>query len=808
MNTIGQDLRYALRRLRQSPGFSAIIVLTLALGIGANTAIFSVVNAILLRPLPYHEPDRLITIEHLYPSLDGLEAPVSAQGFRAYRDRARSFEAVSVETGWGPNLTGTGEPERLTGARVSGDYFRTFGVNAARGRTLLPEEDVPGKNRVVVLSDGLWRRLFGSRPDIVGSVVQLNGEPYQIVGVMPPGFRSYWNRRVELWTPVALTEEQFNSGNEFLSLSARLKSGVSTAAAASEMRAFAQQIKRDRPDAYPENWTLKVTTLNEQATGDIRTPLLVLLGAVGFVLLIACANVANLLLARAAGRTREIAVRTALGARRSRVLQQLITESLTLGLAGGTAGLLLAFWGVRIIAGLDPRNVPFATDVRIDGTVLLFTLGVAVLTGLIFGAVPALQASRTDVQDTLRSETRGTTTGRSTHLIRSALVVTEVALALMLLVGSGLLIKSFARLAAVNPGFDGSNLLTFGITLPRVKYPTDTARVVFYDRLLAELKTVPGVTSVGATTVMPFGGGWSTAGFDIEGYQVPEGTPGPWGDIRFASPEFAATLKVPLIRGRFLDDGDRLGSARVVVIDEEFVRRYFKDTNPIGRRITFGAPPGETPEYITIVGVVGHTAHEGLDADRRIQLYFPFRQNAGGGLTFALRTSGNPNALLPAVRAAVRRVDPDQPISNPATMEELLAASLGQRRLLMALLTIFGALAAVLASLGIYGVNSQLVTQRRRELGVRMALGAGMGRVLGLVLTHGMALTGIGIVAGTAGYYALARVMQRQLFGVTPTDPVNFLTVTLLLIAVALSATALPAWRAARLDPVDALREE
>jgi putative ABC transport system permease protein len=808
MNTIGQDFRYALRRLRQSPGFSAIVVLTLALGIGANTAIFSVVNAILLRPLPYHEPDRLITIEHIYPSLDGLEAPVSAQGFRAYQDQTRSFAAVSVETGWAPNLTSTGEPERLTGARVSGDYFRTFGISAARGRTLRPDEDVPGKNQVVVLSDGLWRRLYGSRADIVGSTMQLNGEPYEVVGVMPPGFRSFWNRRVELWTPVALTEEQYNSGNEFLALSARLKNGVSTAAAVAEMRAFAEQIKRDRPGSYPENWTLKVTTLNEQGTGEIRTPLLVLLGAVGFVLLIACANVANLLLARASGRTKEIAVRTALGARRSRVLQQLLTESMTLGLAGGAAGLLLAFWGVSIISGLDQRNVPFATDVRIDGMVLFFTLGTAVLTGLVFGAVPALQTSRADVQDTLRSETRGTTTGRSTHLIRSGLVVIEVALALMLLVGSGLLIKSFARLAAVNPGFDSANLLTFGISLPRVKYPTDTARIVFYDRVLEELKSLPGVTAVGATSVMPFGGGWSTASFSIEGYQVPDGTPGPWGDIRLASGDFAATLKVPLLRGRFLSDSDRLGSQSVVVIDDEFVRRYLKDTNPIGRRITFGGPAGQEPEYITIVGVVGHTAHEALDADRRIQLYFPFRQSAGGGLSFALRTAGNPNALLGAVRAAVRRVDPEQPISNPATMDELLAASLGQRRLLMALLTIFGALAVVLASLGIYGVNSQLVTQRKRELGVRMALGAGTGRVLGLVLAHGMSLTAIGIVAGAAGSYAVARVIQRQLFGVTANDPLNFITVTLLLATVALAATALPALRAARLDPVHALREE
>ncbi|MGH7467853.1 MAG: ABC transporter permease [Longimicrobiales bacterium] len=806
MDTIGQDIRYALRRLRQNPGFSTIVVLTLALGIGANTAIFSVVNAILLRPLPYHEPTELVTIEHVYPSLN-LEAPVSARGFRAYRDDTKSFEALAVQTGWQVNLTGAGEPERLTGARVSGDFFRVFGVNAVRGRTLRPDEDVPGQNRVVVLSDGLWRRLYGAQPDMVGQTMQLNGEPFEIVGVMPAGFRDYWNRRVELWTPLALAADAFNGGNEFLSVSARLKAGTTLRAAASEMRTFAEQIKRDRPDNYPDNWTLSVTTLNEQATGNIRPALLVLLGAVGFVLLIACANVANLLLARAAGRTKEIAVRAALGAARVRILRQLLTESVMLGLSGGALGLLLAYGGVRLIAGLDARNVPFASDVRIDAPVLIFTLAIALITGLIFGAVPALQASRADVQDTLRSETRGTTSGRSNHLIRGGLVVTEVALALTLLVGAGLLIKSFGRLSNVNPGFDTNHLLTFNISLPRVKYANDTTRIAFWDRVIEELKTVPGVSAVGATSVLPFGGGWSTGSFQIEGYQVPENTPGPWGDIRSASADFATALRLPLRKGRFLNEADRLGSAPVVVIDEEFVRRYFPDSDPIGRRITFNGD-AENPNYITIVGVVGHAAHEGLDAEHRIQLYFSYRHNVGGGLTFALRTAGNPSALVSAVRTAVKRVDADQPISGVATMDELVAASLGQRRLSMTLLALFATLAIVLASLGIYGVTSQLVTQRQRELGVRMALGAGTAQVMRLVLVHGMGLTMLGVAAGAAGSFALTRVIQRQLFDVAATDPSTFVSVAVLLSAVAFVATVLPAWRAARLDPLNVLRQD
>jgi putative ABC transport system permease protein len=429
------------------------------------------------------------------------------------------------------------------------------------------------------------------------------------------------------------------------------------------------------------------------------------------------------------------------------------------------------------------------------------------LTGVIFGAVPAFQSSRADVQDTLRSETRGSTTGRSTHLIRSSLVVAEVALALTLLVGAGLLIKSFARISAVNPGFRVSNVLTFSLTLPRVKYPSDTARIVFYDRVLAELKTVPGVTSVGASSVLPFGGGWSTSSFDIEGYQVPANTPGPWGDIRNVSSDFATTLGLPLLRGRFLNDTDRADALPGVVIDDELVRRYFPKTNPIGRRITFNGEANQ-PDYITIVGVVGHAAHEGLDAEKRVQVYFPFRQTGAGGLNFALRTAGNPTAVINGVRAAVRRVDPEQPISNVATMDELIESSLGPRRLNMALLALFGALAIVLASLGIYGVNSQLVTQRQRELGVRIALGASTPEVMRLVLGHGMALTGVGVLIGSAGAYWLTRLIKTQLFGVTAADPLTFVSVAALLAGIAFVATALPAWRATRLDPLRVLREE
>jgi predicted permease len=812
MDTFAQDLRYGLRRLIKSPGFSAVIVLTLALGIGANTAIFSVVNAILLRPLPYAQPHRLVTIEHFYPSLNDLEAPVSAAGFRDYRDKTKSFESVAVQTGWSANLTGVGDPERLQGSRVSGDYFRVYGVPAALGRTLRRDEDAVGNNKVVVLSDVLWRRLYGAQRDVVGKSIQLNGEPYEIVGVMPAGFRNFWARNTELWTPLALREEQFNPDNytnEFLALSARLKPGVTEQSAATEMRQFAEQLKRDRPTEFGARWSLKVSSLNQKATGKIRPALLVLLGAVGFVLLIACANVANLLLSRAAQRSKEIAVRAALGAKRWRIVRQLLTESLLLALTGGLFGLVLAFWGVHALSQLDTRNVPFAPDLTIDSTVMLFTLATAVITGILFGLVPALQSLRSDVQETLRTEGRGTTTDRSGHLIRRGLVVAEIALALTLLAGAGLLIKSFARLSGVEPGFNASNLLTFQLSLPAAKYMSDTMQIAFFDQALAELKRVPGVVSAGATQVMPFGGNWSTTSFDIEGIEVPQGQPGPWGDFRMVSPDFARTLEIPLLRGRFITESDRKDAPYVAVIDEEFVKRYFPKDNPIGRRITFGAGPDGQTQYVTIVGVVGHTKHEGLDAENRLQLYLPYAQMTQvNQLAVALRTAGDPAGYVSAVRQAVRNVDRDQPISEVRTMDDLLESSLGQRRLSMTLIVLFAGLAVVLASLGIYGVMSQLVNQRQRELGVRMALGAATSDVLGLVLRQGMTLTAGGVVLGFAGAFALTRLMSSQLYSVSATDPFTFVAVALLLTIVAFLATSIPALRAARLDPVTALRQE
>ena len=814
MDTLLQDVRYSIRRLGKSPGFAVVVVLTLALGIGANTAIFSAVNAILLRPLPYLEPARLVTVNHFYPNLNNLKAPVSAPGFRDYQERTRSFSSMAVETGWNANLTGVGDPVRLQGSKVTGRYFSTMGVPALLGRTLQPGEDSLGRDHVVVLSHGLWQRLFGGEKRVVGKHLSLNGESYEVVGVMPPTFRDFFNRDAEVWSPLGFTPEQLAGGrtNEYLNLTARLRAGVPLEQASAELRELGARLKKEYAGEYATTWTLTAEPLDRLATGAIRPALLVLLGAVGFVLLIACANVANLLLARAAGRTREIAVRTALGATRKRLISQLLTESIILSLAGGILALLFAWAGLRTLVALKGGNLPRAEEIGIDGTVMAFTLLISLFTGVLFGLAPALQFSGGNLHGNLKEGARGATSDRGSQSVRRVLVVAELALALTLLTGAGLLVKSFARLQNVDPGFDPDNLLTFNLALPATRYRSDTAQIAFFDAVLPRVALIPGLKAVGATSVLPFGGSWSTASFEIEGYEAPQDRPGPWGDMRIVSPGFFEAMHVPLIKGRVLSDDDRAGSPLVVVIDDEFVRRYYPNQDPIGKRITFGPPAGaadtSSREWIPIVGVVGHTKHEGLAAEPRIQYYLSYRQMGMANLTVAARTTGDPERYVGAVREAVRSIDADQPLANVRTMGELLEQSVGQRKLSMVLLTLFSGIALLLASVGIYGVMSYSVSQRAREIGVRIALGAERGDVLGMVLRQGMrvALSGVGI--GLIIAFALTRVIASQLFDVAPTDPATFLLVATLLTGVALVANLVPALRATRVDPVVVLREE
>jgi putative ABC transport system permease protein len=816
MDTLLQDLRYSLRRLAKSPLFSSIVVVTLALGIGANTAIFSAVNGILLRPLPYPDPEQLVTINHFYRSLNNLRAPVSAPGFRDYQERSRSYSSMAVRTGWNANLTGVGEPVRIRGGRVTGRYFTTMGIPPLVGRAIQAGEDSLGRDHVVVLSHGIWLRLFGGERGVLGRSLSLNGESYQVIGVMPRGFRDFFDREAEVWAPLSFAPDEMVDNartNEHLDLVARLKSGVPVDQASREISAIAEQLKQEFPGSYePLSWTLTVTPLAGLAAGDIRPALLVLLGAVGFVLLIACANVANLLLARAAGRTREIAVRTALGATRERLVRQLLTESVLLSLAGGALGLMLAWAGVRVLVALKGANLPRAEEIGIDGTVMGFTLLVSLLTGLLFGLAPALHFSGADLHGHLKEGARGATSDRASERVRRGLVVAELALALTLLTGAGLLAKSFARLQNVDPGFDPERLLTFDLALPAAKYPSDTSQIAFYDAVLPRIGQVPGVKAAAATSVLPFGGSWSTASFEIEGYQQPEGQPSPWGDFRVVSPGFFEAMRIPVLKGRVLEDADRMGGPLVAVIDEEFVRRYWPQENPIGKRMTFGPPAGaadtSSREWIEIVGVVGHTKHEGLAAEPRVQYYLPYRQMGMSRLTVAARTVGQPESYVNAIRAAVRTVDPDQPIAAVRNMDELLELSVGQRKLAMLLLSLFSGIALLLASVGIYGVMSYSVSQRVREIGVRIALGADRRVVLKMVLRQGMRLALGGVVLGLVAAFGLTRLIASQLYEVRATDPATFVLVATLLTAVALLANLVPALRATRVDPAVVLRDE
>ncbi|MFL5616248.1 MAG: ABC transporter permease [Gemmatimonadaceae bacterium] len=807
-----RDIKYSIRRLVKSPAFTAVVILTLGLGIGANTAIFSVVNTVLLQPLAYRQPDRLVTINHFYQSeaLNNLQAPVSAIGFRDYRDKTKSFAAVAVGTGWSANLTGTGDPERIPGSRVSGDFFRVLGVAPQLGRVFGRDEDEPGKNNVVVLSDGLWKRVYGGDRGVAGKTIQLNAQSFTILGVMPEGFRDFFNSSADIWTPLALDPSKFdpkNYTNEYLNLTARLAPGVTAKQADAEMHAFAEQLKRQYPNYLDPKWTLKVTTLDQLATGSIRPALLVLLGAVGFVLLIACANVANLLLSRATARQKEIAIRTALGADRWALVKQLLTESMLLAVAGGVLGLAIAYWSVKTLVAAMP-TIPGGSDLSIDGSVMLFTLCLSLITGLLFGVAPALQTSRTSLHDTLKEGGRSGSADVSGRGLRRALVVGEVALALTLLIGAGLLIRSVAKLQRVMPGFDPDRLLTFNVSLPNAKYPNDTIRQQFFESMIERVSHVPGVVGVGGTTTMPFGGGFSTGSFDVEGYQPATGQPGPWGDIRAVTPDFFQAMRIALVRGRSFGSQDVRSGQQVAVIDDEFMRKYYRDQDPIGKRLSFDLK-AKSPTFMTIVGVVRHTMQEGLDAKPRIQLYLPYSQAPNlPFMSVAVRTTGDPLLMARPVRDAIHRVDKDMPMSNVKSMDDLLESSLGQRRLSMILLGAFSAIALVLASIGIYGVLSYSVTQRSRELGIRMALGAARSRVLRLVIGQGMVLAAIGIVIGLIGAFGLTRLLTSQLYSVTPTDPVTFAGVSLLLIAIALVATLVPALRATRVDPVVALREE
>jgi predicted permease len=811
LEEVWQDLRYGARMLRTNPGFTSIAVITLALGIGANTAIFSVVNAVLLRPLQYSDPDRLVQVWQNFPQLGANQVTVSAPEFLDYKGQNRVFERMAAFRPQGYILTGGSEPERIFGARVSADLFPLLGVAPALGRTFLHEEDQIGGPRAVILSHGLWQRRFGSDATLIGKSLTLDGESFTVVGVMPPGFQFPPQRQNELWANVPFDANDLNRrGWRPLGVIARLKSGVSADQATAELKTIAGRFPASGP--VPSAYAV---SLQEQVVGRVRRALLVMLGAVSFVLLIACANVANLLLSQAAARQREMAIRAAVGAGRARLIRQLFVEGLPLSLLGGGVGLLLAVWIVKLLVSVNPGNLPRANEIGIDLRTLMFTLSVSLLTGVVFGLAPAWQFSKLDLNQSLKEGGRGTSVSFSRFSMRSILLVSQVALSLTLLIGAGLMINSFARLLRVDPGFDPRGVLTMQIALPQSKYSEIQQRAFFFEQALERIRRLPGVQSAGMTSALPLTGS-PDFGFTIEGR-----TPSAPGDVpqtnwRAISPDYLRTMGIPLRRGRYFSEQDHEKAAGVAIINETMARRFWPDGDPLGKRIKLGGPTRPYP-WMEIVGIVGDVKHDGLDAPVTPELYMPYAQTPfsqmPAGLRFpamslVARNGSDHDSLAAATRAEIKALDKDQPITNIRTLDQLLANSISQHRFYLLLLAFFAAIALALAAIGLYGVVSYTVKQRTQEIGVRMAFGAQAGDVLRLIIKFGMKLTLIGALIGLAGALALTRLMKTLLFDVSATDPLTFASITALLALVALLACFVPARRATKVDPLVALRNE
>jgi putative ABC transport system permease protein len=808
MDGLWKDVRFSLRMLRRTPGVAAAAVIALALGIGANTAIFSVVDGVLLRPLPYHDSRALVVLHGVFPSMEREDVPISYPELKDILEQNRTLTNAGAYAQGDGNLSGSGgAPVRAAIGQASATFFPTLDVQPILGRNFTHDEELKGNDQVALIDFGLWQSRFASDGNVVGKTLLIDNLPYRIVGVLPRNFRI--EERCDVWVPVSTSQEFVTKrGAHWLRVIGRVRGGVTPAQLADDLGAISKRVLETYPNNYRGGWGLRARPLIDDVVGNVRLALFVLLGAVGFVLLIACANVANLMLARAAARHREMAIRTALGAGRARLIRQLLTESLILSAAGAVLGLLLAAWGVDALIAVSPDAVPRTSEVALNARVLVFTIGVTLLTGIAFGLAPALAASRPDLNEALKDGTRGTSSTRGR--LRRALVVAEVALSMVLLVGTGLMLRSFVRLRAIDPGIRADHVLTLRASLPGPNGPPsdeDRARFVsWFERARARIAQLPGVEVAAAANLLPFDGNSSDYSFQIEGYVARTARDLPDNQSRQVTPGYFEALGIPLVRGRLLTDADTKDAPGAVVINRAMAKRYWPDGDPIGKRLKLNR---SDTDWSTIVGIVGDVRSFGLDQPARAEMYFPHAQRRdSAGMAIVVRTGGDPTALAPTVRGALAELDAAQPIFDVRPMSELVARSLAQRRFALLLMLVFAGVALLLAAVGIYGVMSYTVAQRTQEIGIRVALGATPSSVLAMVLKDGMRLVTGGLVLGLAAALGLTRLLSSMLYGVATTDLLTYVAIAVVLAAVALVATVIPARRATRVDPMLALRAD
>jgi putative ABC transport system permease protein len=802
MESLWKDAKYGARALLKKPAFTIVAVVTLALGIGANTAIFSVVYSVLLKPLPYREHDRLFEVREFSIS-KSAESTVSPGNFIEWRKQQTVFERLEAHRSVQYDLTGAGEPERIPGERVTAGFFDMLGVSPLHGRSFSSDEDQPGRDNVVILSYSLWQRRFGASLDTPGRTLMLDGRGYTVIAIMPPDFQ-FPGRSPELWTLMAFTaRDAQNYGGRYISAIGRLKPGARAEQAAAEMDTIAGRLARSHPQ-YNAGAGIKIVPLLEYTVRSIRSALEIFFVAVAFVLLIVCANVANLQLARAAARHKEVAIRAALGATRSRLIRQMLVESVLLSLAGGVLGLIVAAWGVSGLMALSPDLFPRAQEIAIDANVLGFTVLLSLLTGILFGLAPALQASKPDLNEGLKEGGRSSSADTHRPGLRNILVVAEIGLSLVLLIGAGLLIKSFVRLLDEDPGFNPQNVLTMRLSLPRELYSEDNQVADFYEQLLQRARSVAGVESAGLISILPLEPRSYIFSFNVDGETTPADGEEHYANLRWTSPGYFEAMGITLLSGRYFNERDRISMPGAIIVNQALARRFFPDQDPVGKRLLIPSGQGFRGE---VVGVVSDSRQR-LNLDPGPELYVSALQFPTGAMTLVARTGPDPASMASALRDQVRAIDAQRPVSAVQTLEQVFASSVAERRFYMLLSGIFAALAVALAAIGIYGVMSYTVAQSTREIGIRMAIGAQVGDVLKLVVGRAMMLTFIGVAAGAGGALALTRLMSSLLYGVTPTDPATFVSVSALLIGVAAAACYVPARRATRVDPLIALRYE